>query len=205
MAKRARRNGNGNGRRRAPSPPPSVLGPNWRTLAIVVLAFLVISVSVYAVMTRPADKDGDDDGDDDKGPAPDKAPTFSLQTIDGEAFSLDQFRGKVVVLDLMATWCNPCAIQMDELNQLRAKYSENQVVILSIDVDTQETTQQLREFKEEHVANWRFAFDTDGVGNKYGASSIPTLAIIDQDGRLQWKHSGVTTFEDLKDRIEPLL
>ncbi len=173
------------------------MDPNWRSLAIIVLVFLVISVLVYAVMTRP------DDGNN--GPAPDKAPTFSLVTIDGEAISLDQFKGKVVVLDLMATWCGPCATQMDELNQLRAKYSESQVVIISIDVDTQETTQQLREFKEDHVANWRFARDTDGVSSKYGASNIPTLAVIDKDGGLQWKEAGLTTFEDLKDKIEPLL
>ena len=204
MAKRARNNGNRNGRRRAPTPPPSAMGTNWRTLAIVVLVFLVVSVSVYAVTTAPSDE-GDDDGNGDKVPPVDQAPGFAVQTIDGEAISLDKFRGKVVVLDLMATWCNPCALQMSELNQLRATYSTSEVVILSIGVDTKESAQQLRDFKEQHYANWRFARDTDGVGDKYDAQSIPTLAIIDKEGGLQWRHAGVTSFDDLKDRIDPLL
>jgi peroxiredoxin len=204
MAKRTRRNGVRKGRRRTPAPPPSALGPNWRTLAIVLLLFLVVSVSVYAVMTRPADKDNNDD-EDVKLPAADKAPSFTLQTIDGEAISLDDFKGKVVVLDMMATWCNPCVMQMEELNQLRATYSESKVVILSIDIDTKESAQQLQTFKEDNNAHWRFARDTDGVGDKYGVTNIPALVIIDKDGRLQWQDAGVTSYEDLKGRIEPLL
>jgi len=204
MAKRARRNGQSNGHssghRRPPPPPPSFLEQYWRTLAIVVVVFMVVAVSAY-IISLPSDED--DNGD---GPPPvDKAPEFTVTTIDGEQIALAQFRGQVVVLDLMATWCGPCATQMEELNKLKAAYHPSEVVILSIGVDASETDAQLRAFKDQHYANWRFASDSDNVGTKYGAQSIPTLAIIDKDGNLQWLHSGVTTFEDLQKKVDPLL
>nr|NIP34537.1 redoxin domain-containing protein [Thermoplasmata archaeon]NIS19580.1 redoxin domain-containing protein [Thermoplasmata archaeon]NIT76735.1 redoxin domain-containing protein [Thermoplasmata archaeon]NIU48693.1 redoxin domain-containing protein [Thermoplasmata archaeon]NIV78351.1 redoxin domain-containing protein [Thermoplasmata archaeon] len=168
MAKRARQKGKRNGRRRAAPPPPTFLEQNWRMIAIVFVVFLIVAVSAYAITTSP--EPDEDDGNGDNNPPPrEPASNFQLTTIDGEPIALDQFRGKVVVLDLMATWCGPCKTQMEHLNLLRAEYPESQVVILSIGVDTSESDQQLREFKEQNFANWRFARDTDGVGQEYDA------------------------------------
>lgn len=203
MAKRAGRKRQKNGRRHPPPPPPSFLEQNWRMMAIVIVVFMVVAISAYSV-----NKVSPDDGINGNGNGPptvEKAPVFQVTTIDGEPIALNQFRGQVVVLDLMATWCGPCATQMEELNQLRAEYTTSQVVILSIGVDTKETDQQLRTFKDQYHANWQFSGDTDNVGTKYDAQSIPTLAIIDKDGNLQWHHAGVTSFEDLQKRINPLL
>jgi thiol-disulfide isomerase/thioredoxin len=171
-------------------------------MALVIGVILIIAVSAYAINTIP--DDGDDDGN---GPPPvnERAPDFRVVSIEGEPLALDQFRGRVVVLDLMATWCGPCVTQMEHLNQLRAAYPESQVVILSIGVDTDETNQQLREFRDQNAANWRFARDTDGVGQKYDASNIPTMVIVDKDGLMASRDVGVTPFEDLKDIIDPLL
>ncbi len=199
MAKRARRNGKKDGRRRRAPPPPTFMEQNWRLLAITIVVFMMVAVGAYAVYIAP-----DDDGGNNPPPT-EKAPEFQVTTIDGEPIALDQFRGKVVILDLMATWCEPCSLQMDELNQIRASYPESRVVILSVGVDTKETDQQLRQFKEQHYANWRFASDSDDVGTKYDASNIPTLAIIDQDGNLEWRHAGVTTADDLRAKIDPLM
>ena len=211
MAKRARKKGRSDGRRRAPPPPPRLLGPEWRTLAIAIVVFLIVAISAFAVLTGSFDDDDNGGGNGDNGTnggngsGTEAAPNFVVSTIDGEPVALDQFRGKVVVLDLMATWCTPCSRQMDDLNLIQAEYPRSKVVILSIGVDASETDQQLRDFRDQHYADWRFARDTDDVGTKYDAQSIPTLAIIDKRGNLEWTHSGATTFEDLKARIDPLL
>jgi thiol-disulfide isomerase/thioredoxin len=181
---------------------------HWRSLVLVLALVCIVAVTAYAVSTQDPD-DGDDDDDDGNGgnnPLPvEKAPTFTLDEVDGDTFSLQQFQGRVVVLDLFATWCGPCETQMGELNKLRAAYSASEVVIISIDVDQRETTQDVREFRDKFHADWTFARDTDGVGGKYNAKNIPTLALIDKDGNLVWRHAGVTGFEELSARIDPLL
>jgi len=173
-------------------------------LAVVIVVFLVVAVSAYALTVNSNDDDENGNGPD---PPPPKelAPNFVVTSIDGERVALDQYRGRVVILDLMATWCGPCADQMEELNHIYAEYPESQVVILSIGVDTDETDQQLRNFRDQYYANWRFSSDTDDVGTKYDASSIPTMAIIDQAGKLEWRHAGLTLADDLRDIIDPLL
>lgn len=204
MAKRSRRRSGRNGKdsgRRPPPPPPSFLSENWRALAIALVVVLIVIVAAYTIMYRAPD----DNGNGNKPPTANPAPDFSIQSIDGEVINLDMFRGRIVVLDLMATWCQPCEIEMDELNQLRAAYPESRVVILSIGVDTTETAQKLREFRDRHAANWRFATDTDDVGGKYDSSQIPTMAIVDKEGNLAFRHVGVTTFPDLQTQIEKLL
>ena len=205
LARRSTRIGRSSGRgaeRRTPDRPDAPT-----PLLVVAAIALVAAVAVYGLYPRGG---GDGDGGvDDRLPdgtgSGDPAPTFSLTDLDGNAVSLQSLRGKVVVLDLFATWCGPCQSQMAELNDVRARYSTSEVVILSIDVDTRETASQAREFKAEYGATWAFAMDTDGVGDKYGATAIPTLAIIDRAGNLAYRNQGLEDASALIARIDPLL
>jgi len=197
--------GSGRSRRRGSGRGTGVY-PNRLTPVLVVVAIaLVAVVVVYGLYMRGGDGDGGDDQLPDGTGTGEQAPTFSLTDIDGNAVSLQSLRGKVVVLDLFATWCGPCKSQMAELNEVRARYSTSEVVILSIDVDTRETASQAREFKAEYGATWAFAMDTDSVGEKYGASAIPTLAIIDRAGNLAYTNQGLEDASALIARIDPLL
>ena len=94
---------------------------------------------------------------------------------------------------------------MEELRNLRLHYPEFVVVIISVDVDPAEDTQMVRTFRDEYSARWPFARDTDDLATKYDASSIPTMVIIDKDGNIAWRHQGLTSFEDLRLLIDPLV
>ena len=167
----------------------------------------LVGVVAYAVLsdrapdTSPIDStpDGGNNG------TAQAAPPFSLVDIDGSPVSLQSLRGRVVVLDLFATWCGPCRTQMGELQQVYAHYNASEVVILSIDVDESETQSQVREFRSDYGAQWTFCTDTDSVGARYDAQYIPTLAIIDTAGNLSHLGSGVERANDLIAMIDPLL
>ncbi len=203
MAKRARRVKDGSRRKRrsSPPPPPDFWAMNGRRVIGAIFVIAIVIVAAYLVVNYEPEGDNGPGTPDDREPA----PTFRVNDIDGAPIDLEAYRGRVVVLDLFATWCGPCRTQMEELNQLQAHYGPSELVIISIDVDTSETTQDIRIFRDEHNANWAFASDTDNVGKKDDAASIPTLAIIDQDGDLVWRHAGATSFDQLQGMIDPLL
>jgi len=131
------------------------------------------------------------------------APNFTLTDTDGNIFSLSDFRGKVVVLDLMATWCGPCVYEIPNLKEVQQHYGDS-IIILSISVGG-DSNQELKNFKVEQGATWRFAIDTDDVGTKYGALYIPKLVIIDKNGNIEFANEGVTSSSTLIEKIDGLL
>lgn len=118
------------------------------------------------------------------------APAFELIDLEGNPHNLTLHEGKVIVLDLMATWCVPCIAQMEHLNVIRDAYPEEKLVILSVDTDTRETREQLERFQERYDGDWPFAFDTDEVSRKYGLRILPKLIIISPDGRIVFEAQG---------------
>jgi thiol-disulfide isomerase/thioredoxin len=166
---------------------------------VVVIA--ILAAMVYVALEYTGDEPNEPGPPSNMGPAPD----FSIYSIDGGPVELEAYHGKVVVLDLFATWCEPCRQQMEELNKLRAEYSKSQVEIISVDVDETETAQMVRDFRDLYNADWTFCLDTDDLGTKYEADSIPRLAIIGKDGNLYWTHVGIASLGVLKGQIDPLL
>lgn len=130
------------------------------------------------------------------------APNFVDQ--DDNAFSLVSLRDKVVVLDFMAGWCGPCMTEMSHLKEIFSSYSDNQVVIISIDVDPTESDDTIKQIRATYGDNWVFASGPD-VGTAYGVTAIPTLYIIDKQGVIAYKSVGITPSPTLSAEIDKLL
>ena len=131
----------------------------------------------------------------------DVAPDFTLTDIDGNVFSLSDYRGKVVLLDFFGTWCPACIQEIPHLKSLHEEFGEK-LVIISISPEEEEV---LRDFRDEYGIGWTIAKDTANVFDAYGIYAIPTLVIIDQEGYIRYTHVGLTDESILRSEIENLL
>ncbi len=143
----------------------------------------------------------------------DYAPDFTVTEVGGMTFKLSNYRGNVVILDLMATWCTPCGQEMQYLNDIY--YSYTGVTIISVDIESSDTNDVLAQYKANHQANWAFALDKrdavtaggtgdNSLGITYQAYSIPSLYIIDQNGKIAYQNTGVTDSQTLGSIIQQL-
>jgi cytochrome c biogenesis protein CcmG/thiol:disulfide interchange protein DsbE len=136
---------------------------------------------------------------------PNLASDFSLTDLNGNPFSLSDFKGKIVIIDFMATWCSPCRLQMPHYEVVWEEY-QNRIVILSIDIDVRESEDTLRIFTQDYpFATWIWARDTANLGETYKVIWIPTTVIIDQEGSIRFTRVGVTSSSTLIQEIEELL
>jgi len=124
-----------------------------------------------------------------------KAPSFNLQDVDGKPVSLDRYKGSVVVLDMMATWCPTCNQEIPELKGFKAAHPE--VVLISIDVDRTESSAKLKEHMQSKGASWIYCMDTDNILQKYKANEIPKIVVINPSGYVTFIRAGLVKTDEL--------
>ena len=132
------------------------------------------------------------------------APDFTLRDIDGNTFTLSQMRGRVVLLEFFATWCQYCRLEIPHLLDVQDEFGDY-ITIFSISTYYQDTNEQLRQFGEDYGITWRIARDTANVRSAYGVSAIPKLVIIDQEGLIRFENVGLIEASEIKEVIRDLL
>lgn len=131
------------------------------------------------------------------------APEFEVKTLQGEAISLKQLAGKIVVLDFWATWCPPCRASVGELKELTKKYP-NTVELISVSADQQEG--QWRSFVADKKMMWPQYIDSDGhMRQTFRVNSFPTYIVIDGDGFVKQRITGLNPQETVVHRLKETL
>jgi peroxiredoxin len=126
-----------------------------------------------------------------------EAPPFELAAADGERrVSLESLRGKVVLLDFWSTSCPPCIRQMRDLEVVRDQISEEDLVILGINTEGAPLT-LVRDFARERGVSYPMLVDGAAVSTLYRVEQLPTLYIIDREGRIRWSRTGFVGHEAL--------
>jgi thiol-disulfide isomerase/thioredoxin len=133
------------------------------------------------------------------------APNFKLQDLYGREVSLDQYRGRVVLLDFWATWCGPCRMSMPLLERLQKEFPST-LILLAINL--QDTKDEVKDFVYKMGLKSQILLDEDGtVGQTYGAGTIPLEVLIDKEGIVRFAQNGFdpgSTIAKLRAQIEQL-
>ncbi|NLU33732.1 MAG: TlpA family protein disulfide reductase [Wolinella succinogenes] len=131
------------------------------------------------------------------------APEISTKNLQGEAVKLENYRGKVVVLRFWAKGCASCVKEMPFLEELWREYEE-ELVILAI--NAQDSSREMEAFKEQyHLGYPLLKDDLDITTKRYGVVAIPTMFLIDKEGRLRDKIYGEQPWASTRGRILGIL
>jgi len=111
------------------------------------------------------------------------APAFTLPSLaDGSPVSLEQFRGKVVLLNFFATWCPACRAEMPFLQAAWEEVQDEGVAFLIIDI-AEESEEMVAQFMEERGLTIPVVMNQTGdVATRYNISTLPTTFIVDRQG-----------------------
>jgi thiol-disulfide isomerase/thioredoxin len=157
-----------------------------------ILAALVLLASLWAALgNRPA------------GPAVTEvnypAPPFVLRTIDGKPFDLSEHRGKVVLINFWATWCEPCKEETPALQAAHQRLASEGLVIVGVDLFSDELTQNKNEaaiaqFANQYGVTYPIALDETGqVARDYRLYPIPVSYFVDRSGNVRYIRIGQLT------------
>lgn len=124
-----------------------------------------------------------------------QAPDFTFPGLDGRSVSLSDYRGKVVLLNIWATWCPPCVEEMPSMQRLYQTLKDEPFEILAVSVDAR-GKEAVGPFMQKYKLTFPALLDTEGsIRNLYGATGIPESFIIDQQGILVKKIIGPLTWD----------
>ncbi len=137
----------------------------------------------------------------------DTAPSFKARSIDGSSnVSLEDYRGKVVLIDFWASWCPPCLRSFPKYDDLRREIGTTDFEIVAINVD--ENTEDAKKFLAKHPVAFPIVKDPKGVlPGVFGVKAMPTSYLIDQNGVVKYVHAAFKEgdIEKLRVEIEKLI
>jgi len=135
------------------------------------------------------------------------APDFTLDTLQGGKVTLSGLRGKIVVVNLWATWCLPCRLETPALEKAYEQYKDSGVVILGVDLTNQDLVSDVQSFVKEFKLTYPILLDRDGsVGYLYQIKGLPTTFFINRAGVIRTVVVGGPMSETfIRSKIETLL
>jgi thiol-disulfide isomerase/thioredoxin len=141
---------------------------------------------------------------------PESVLNAELKTMDGKAFKLADLKGKVLVLDLWATWCGPCRASTPELVNLQKEFGPRGLEVVGLDIDPDsDTPEDVKAFADQYKINYKVAFaERELAMSLMRGGNIPQSLVIDRNGNVVEHMVGyhpVNTPQRLRAAIEKAL
>ncbi len=135
------------------------------------------------------------------------APPVEAETLAGETFRLSEHRGEVVVVNVWATWCPPCRVEMPGFVDLHREMDGRGVQFVGIAVDQavdQAGAERVRQFANEHDIAFPTIHSPRLAAQAFPGDAVPRTYLIDQNGHVRYQHTGLILKPALRNAIEAL-
>lgn len=159
---------------------PALASSPLKRLGVVWLAltFVVVFISLRLFRSQAA------------APAQPMAPNFALRTIDGQSFTRNSLRGKVVLLEFWASWCGPCRESLPEMFRLRREFGDHpRFVMIGVNEDKHQS--KFEAFVAQKGIRWPQDWDPSGeLLSRFSSEALPSYAVIGPNGHLRFFQRG---------------
>lgn len=162
----------------------------WMARAAIVLLVGAASLAAWANRSRftPADAGTD-------------APDYRAATLDGDTLALADLEGRVVLLNVWATWCAPCVREMPALQTLYDRYRDRGLEVVAVSVDAQlpggSGTEDIARFASDLGLTFRILHDASGaVERAFNVPAVPVTIVITRDGRIHERVLGERAWDE---------
>ena len=171
-------------------------------VVIIVVAMVVTVMLVFGFQMARRTGRGVSAGPSMKGQT---APDFTLESLDGKTVHLSDFRGKGVLLNFWATWCQPCKIEMPWFAELQKQYGPQGLQIVGIAMDDA-SPKEIGEFAHDLGVNYPILVGKEAVGDAYGGVQfLPATFYIGRDGKVVDKVFGLKGRGEIEENIKKAL
>jgi thiol-disulfide isomerase/thioredoxin len=142
------------------------------------------------------------------------APDLTLKDLDGKDVSLSEFKGKVVLVNFWATWCDPCRVEIPWLIDMQNKYGSKGFVVLGVAMDEEGQSvvapfvakQRFDVNGQKLPMSYPILLGNDDAANKFdGILGFPTSVLISRDGKQIKRITGIISYDDISKAIESQL
>ncbi len=132
------------------------------------------------------------------------APEFSLASLDGRQVRLSDYKGKVILIDVWATWCSPCREEIPRFVEWQQAYGAEGFQTIGISMD--DTASPVRDFYRRFKLNYPVVMGDEKVAQAYGGVlGLPVNVVVGRDGHVAAKFIGMTDLRELKTSVERAL
>jgi len=125
------------------------------------------------------------------------APGYAAVSLTGDSVSLAGLRGRVVLLNVWATWCGPCREEIPALQKLYQAHASLGLELVGVSVDAKTDAGAVRDFVREYGMTYPVWLDPEErVTNTFRTVGVPSTFLIGRDGKILWKHVGPVRLDD---------
>ena len=132
------------------------------------------------------------------------APDFTLRDAAGKELTLSSMKGKVVLLNFWATWCDGCQVEIPWFVEFEKRYEDHGLVVVGVSLDS-DGWKAVRPWLKEKKVNYPIVIGDDNLAKQYGLEGMPLTVLIDREGKIADSHPGIVNRSGTEQKLGVLL